>query len=138
MVVGIITFVFGFLLTLRAAAALKRFKTGGEQYNNLLGNVNALAQLTLGVINIDASSEYATQMGKLNIVETVEWIYDATKASKGDPYAGFLCKREKKDVMYVVNDCRNILKSLPYCMIFNYRQRVTQSKLPLSTLLWNE
>ena len=33
------------------------------------------------------------------IVETVEWIYDATKASKGDPYAGFLCKREKKDVI---------------------------------------
>ena len=41
MVVSIITFVFGFLLTLRAAAALKRFKTGGEQYNNLLGNVIA-------------------------------------------------------------------------------------------------
>ena len=41
MVVGIITFVFGFLLTLRAAAALTRFKTGGEQYNNLLGNVIA-------------------------------------------------------------------------------------------------
>ena len=88
--------------------------------------MTALRQLTLGVINVtDGDLRHAT-------VESFRWGFDEGSWRMA-------CKRCKKEVVNgVLEECRMILKSLPYCMIFSYRRRVRMSLLPLSLSLYHE
>mmetsp|Transcript_77459 Transcript_77459/g.206856 ORF Transcript_77459/g.206856 Transcript_77459/m.206856 type:complete len:432 (+) Transcript_77459:20-1315(+) len=126
-VVSLITFVFGFFLTYRASMALTRYKIGGSEFNNFLGNVAALCQLVLGVVNV-----HSEEMKSGSVVNSLRWEYNR-KLGRME------CHRQVKEVVNgVIEECRMLLKSLPYCMIFTYREGVHLSKLPLSEPLYHE